>query len=60
MRVLAAYTITELIRRRADAFFALFDIWRLAIERARIPGGTSGRRVIRIVALLPVLGGIDQ
>jgi len=56
----AAHAITELVRRRTDAFILSWDIRRVTIERARVVGGAGGRGVIRIDAFLPVLCGIDQ
>jgi hypothetical protein len=56
----AAHTITEHVRPWTSAFIPFWDEGRVAVEPARIIGGASGRRVIRIVAILFVPGVIDQ
>ena len=54
-----AHAITELIRRLTDALVPLCDERRFAIKRAGVLRCTSGRRVIRIRATLPVHCVID-
>jgi hypothetical protein len=56
---LSAHAITHRVRRRTDALFPLCDERRFAVERARVLGCASGRRVIRIYATLPVHGIVD-
>lgn len=56
----SAHAIAHRVRRWTDALFPLCDERRFAVERARVLGCASGRRVIRIYATLPVHGIVDQ